>query len=186
MKVWELESKLCGIKGFDGGDISLEQYMTPSETAARVALTMEGRYEDLREGITCDIGCGTGMLSIACSYLDAPFIIGVDIDEKAIQCAQQNTDACNLHSVDFVLADVLEADFLRADLVHSVVMNPPFGTKRAGADMAFLARGVRLAGTAVYSMHKTSTRGYIEKEAREWGISEAKVCFSFFVSLIDN
>lgn len=41
----------------------------------------------------------------------------------------------------------------------TVIMNPPFGTKNnAGIDMEFLEVAVRLAKTAVYSLHKTSTR----------------------------
>uniref|UniRef100_A0A453QTF0 Uncharacterized protein n=1 Tax=Aegilops tauschii subsp. strangulata TaxID=200361 RepID=A0A453QTF0_AEGTS len=37
-------------------------------------------------------------------------------------------------------------------------MNPPFGTKRKGADMEFLSMGLKVAAQAVYSLHKTSTR----------------------------
>lgn len=41
----------------------------------------------------------------------------------------------------------------------TVVMNPPFGTKHnAGMDMKFLLAGINIANTAVYSLHKTSTR----------------------------
>lgn len=41
----------------------------------------------------------------------------------------------------------------------TVVMNPPFGTKHnAGMDMKFLLAGINIANTAVYSLHKSSTR----------------------------
>jgi predicted RNA methylase len=40
--------------------------------------------------------------------------------------------------------------------VDTVLMNPPFGTRRAGADIEFLQLGVQLARRAVYSMHKVS------------------------------
>ncbi len=39
----------------------------------------------------------------------------------------------------------------------TVVMNPPFGTRRAGIDTAFVMQGMKYANV-VYSLHKTSTR----------------------------
>lgn len=49
-------------------------------------------------------------------------------------------------------------------------MNPPFGTKKnAGMDMKFLASAFNLARTAVYSLHKTSTRDFIQRKATELG-----------------
>ena len=48
---------------------------------------------------------------------------------------------------------------------HTVVMNPPFGTRRKGADMQFLRAALHVADSAVYSLHKTSTRAHIEKHA---------------------
>lgn len=167
MKVHELASNLCGMKEFHEGDISIERYMTPIKAAARVALTTESRYEGLQKGIMCDVGCRTGILSIACSYLDAPFIVVVDIGERAIQCARQSTDACSLHSVDFVLAHGLEADFPRVDLVYTVVMNLLFGAKRTGANTDFIARRVHLAGTVLYLMHKMLASENIEMEDRK-------------------
>lgn len=169
---------LSRVRGFTEPDITLEQYMTPAELAVKVVEMLDGSFGDLEEvEVTCDLGCGTGMLSIACNVMKAGFVVGVDIDERAINQAQENAIECNLNTIDFIVADVVNGDFLRRDLVHAVVMNPPFGTKRAGVDMAFLARAVRLARNAVYSMHKTSTRDYIQGKAEEWGIGEAKVCY---------
>lgn len=46
-----------------------------------------------------------------------------------------------------------------AGLVDTVLMNPPFGTKKnAGIDLLFLERAVQVAGKFVYSLHKSSTR----------------------------
>lgn len=53
-------------------------------------------------------------------------------------------------------------------MFDTVLMNPPFGTKKnAGLDVQFLASGVRLARSAVYSLHKSSTRDYIRKKGLE-------------------
>uniref|UniRef100_A0A670HVC5 Methyltransferase 5, N6-adenosine n=1 Tax=Podarcis muralis TaxID=64176 RepID=A0A670HVC5_PODMU len=40
----------------------------------------------------------------------------------------------------------------------------------AGMDMAFLKTALQLARTAVYSLHKTSTRQHIQKKADEWNV----------------
>lgn len=52
----------------------------------------------------------------------------------------------------------------------TVLMNPPFGTKNnAGMDMKFLMSAINLARNAVYSLHKTSTRKFIQRKANELG-----------------
>lgn len=57
----------------------------------------------------------------------------------------------------------------------TVVMNPPFGTKHnAGMDIRFLTTAFNLARNSVYSLHKTSTREYIQRKANELG-SQATV-----------
>jgi hypothetical protein len=57
---------------------------------------------------------------------------------------------------------------LRCD---TVIMNPPFGTRRKGADVDFLRAATRLVrggGGAVYSLHKSSTRAHLQKVALRW------------------
>lgn len=52
----------------------------------------------------------------------------------------------------------------------TVLMNPPFGTKHnAGIDVKFLMTAFNLAQNAVYSLHKTSTRNFIQRKANECG-----------------
>ncbi|KAK4698714.1 rRNA N6-adenosine-methyltransferase METTL5, partial [Phenoliferia sp. Uapishka_3] len=51
----------------------------------------------------------------------------------------------------------------------TVVMNPPFGTWNQGIDMVFLEVACQIAETAVYSLHKTSTREFILKKAKSLG-----------------
>ena len=62
-------------------------------------------------------------------------------------------------SVDGTTIDLAS---LRAD---TVIMNPPFGTRRRGADLGFLRAGLMLARNAVYSLNKTSTRAHVERHA---------------------
>jgi predicted RNA methylase len=65
----------------------------------------------------------------------------------------------------------LQQQPLRAPrVIDTVVSNPPFGTRRAGIDLLFVRTGLLLAKNAVYSLHKTSTRPYIVKQAENWGV----------------
>uniref|UniRef100_A0A8C9L7E2 Methyltransferase like 5 n=1 Tax=Pavo cristatus TaxID=9049 RepID=A0A8C9L7E2_PAVCR len=40
----------------------------------------------------------------------------------------------------------------------------------AGMDMIFLKAALQMAKTAVYSLHKTSTRQHVQKKADEWEV----------------
>jgi predicted RNA methylase len=57
-------------------------------------------------------------------------------------------------------------------MVDTVITNPPFGTKNnEGIDVQFLRTAIRLARSAVYSFHKTSTRQYLLKLLTSWGLN---------------
>lgn len=70
-----------------------------------------------------------------------------------------------------MLCDVTQGfpSYFKAKQFDTVIMNPPFGTKRKGIDMEFLQMALHLANTAVYSLHKTSTRDYVLGKAEQWG-----------------
>lgn len=89
---------------------------------------------------------------------------GVDIDSAAIDVAKQNAEEVGLSSSDisFVVKDVRElvaSDFplLKFD---TVIMNPPFGTKKeTNVDYEFVQKAF-LFTNKVYSLHKSSTRKF--------------------------
>jgi predicted RNA methylase len=61
---------------------------------------------------------------------------------------------------------------LPSKMVDTVITNPPFGTKNnEGIDVQFLRTAIRLARSAVYSFHKTSTRQYLVKLLTSWGLN---------------
>ena len=138
------------------------------------------------------------MLSAGAALLGSPSVVGVDIDADALAVALENCDQFEGGlPVDFVRADVGDIADDETDAAGSsgsgggggggwgrltcdtVIMNPPFGTRAKGADVAFLraaTRLVRARGGAVYSLHKSSTRAHLLKVAlRELGCSEAEV-----------
>ena len=206
MRARALESLLSTVAPFERPKQWLEQSPTTPPLAAGI-LSRARERGDVEGKVICDLGCGCGMLTVAAILCDAGVVLGVDVDEDALE-----TCKTNLESFD----PAMEAELARADVAvgvstrrrvreedagcedgdeggedddagraqststsmgktdrrppsrlrcDTVVMNPPFGTRRVGADVAFLRAAFRIATGAIYSLHKTSTRAHIEKVA---------------------
>ncbi|CAM0912904.1 unnamed protein product [Alopecurus aequalis] len=147
----EEEMKLKQLEGLLGG---LTQFSDPKA---------ENSFDDIAGKVVADFGCGCGSLAVASALLDAEHVTGIDIDLQSLELAQENATDLEL-DIDLIQCDIKKLN-LKGLLVDTVVMNPPFGTKRKGADMEFLSMGLKVASQAVYSLHKTSTREYIKKAA---------------------
>ncbi|KAL1924129.1 uncharacterized protein VTP21DRAFT_7164 [Calcarisporiella thermophila] len=176
MRLKELEGYLQDVAVFDNPKIKLEQYPTTPHLASRILFTAHSTYDDIEGRIVADFGCGCGILSIASCLLGATHVIAVDIDPDALEIAQKNISDFELeNTVDLMHFDLtafpdVNNKPILSGKVDTVVMNPPFGTKNWGIDMAFLKQAVSIAERAVYSLHKTSTREYIMKKSAEWNM----------------
>ncbi|ALC45165.1 CG9666 [Drosophila busckii] len=177
LKLKKLEEYLQCVDGFEKPKILLEQYPTPPHIAACVTHHIQSQHDDIEGRLVADLGCGCGMLSIGSTLLGAQLTVGFELDEAAADIFRGNVVEMELPNVDCVRADVLQLVGSKWDnAFDTVVMNPPFGTKRnAGMDMRFLEVATHLATGAVYSLHKTSTRSYIEKKSKEWGAQSSVV-----------
>mmetsp|Transcript_17307 Transcript_17307/g.55490 ORF Transcript_17307/g.55490 Transcript_17307/m.55490 type:complete len:181 (+) Transcript_17307:290-832(+) len=135
--------------------------------------TAQSSFGDLEDRLVLDLGCGAGMLGIGAALLGAQ-VVGVDVDLDALEVAQDNMEQFeDFNSITFLRCNV---ESLPAGLmVDTVITNPPFGTRKKGADMAFLQQAFRVAATAVYSLHKSSTRAHIAKVAPKMGAATADV-----------
>ncbi|XP_069472275.1 rRNA N6-adenosine-methyltransferase METTL5 isoform X1 [Ambystoma mexicanum] len=173
MKLKELESRLQQVDVFDNPKIILEQYPTRPHIAACILNTIHNTYEDIEDKVVADLGCGCGVLSIGAAMLGAGMCLGIDIDDDALEIFKTNADEFELSNIDLIQFDVcsLPPDKM-VNIVDTVIMNPPFGTKHnQGMDMTFLKSALQIARTAVYSLHKTSTRNYVKKKAEEWNVN---------------
>ncbi|XP_009607552.1 uncharacterized protein LOC107797895 isoform X4 [Nicotiana tabacum] len=156
MKLKQLEGLLGSLEQFSSPKIELEQYPTGAHIASRMLYTADNSFEDVNSKVVADFGCGCGTLGLAAGLLGAGSVIGLDIDIESLEIASANAD--------------------ELEVVETVVMNPPFGTRRKGADMEFLSAAMKVASQAVYSLHKTTTREHVKRAAlREYNARTAEV-----------
>lgn len=149
----------------------LEQYSTSPHLAAILAHTAHAQYDDIEGQVVADIGCGTAILGISAAILGASDVLGFDVDTNALACAAKNIANMEV-GMGLIQCDVAAGDLpVRAGCVDTVLMNPPFGTRRQGVDIIFLERALQIARKAVYSMHKTSTRDFIVRKGQDWGVN---------------
>ncbi|XP_040577236.1 rRNA N(6)-adenosine-methyltransferase METTL5 [Lepeophtheirus salmonis] len=175
MKLKQLESLLQDIQAFQEPKILLEQYPTSPHIASRILYTAESTFNDIAGRSIADLGSGCGMLSIGAALMDAASVTGFELDPSAAQVALDNLEGFELETpVDFVLIDITQLfeNLPEKKRFDTVIMNPPFGTKKnKGMDMIFLRTALGLASNAVYSLHKTSTRDHIMKKSKEWDVN---------------
>ncbi|XP_057537585.1 uncharacterized protein LOC130815214 isoform X2 [Amaranthus tricolor] len=156
MKLKQLEGLLGNLDQFTAPKIELEQYPTGPHIASRMLFTAENSFGDVSGKVVADFGCGCGTLGIAAALLGADHVVGFDVDADSLEIAYLNAEELEL-DVNFVQCDIRNFEF-REKIIDTIVMNPPFGTRKKGADMDFLSVALKVASQAVYSLHKTTTR----------------------------
>lgn len=163
MKFKQLESELTKLSSFLKPKVDLEQYPTSPDVAIRV-LMIANEYGDIKNKVVVDLGCGCGVLSYAAYLFDCFLNVMVDIDQEALELARKNVEFG-----EFFLCDALKFDYV----ADTVIMNPPFGTRNKGVDIKFIEKALEIA-PIVYSMHKTTTRSFIQKRFNAKLIAEVK------------
>ncbi|XP_067405371.1 rRNA N6-adenosine-methyltransferase METTL5 isoform X2 [Emydura macquarii macquarii] len=171
LKLKELESCLQQVDDFEHPKLLLEQYPTRPHIAACMLYTIHNTFDDIENKVVADLGCGCGVLSIGSVMLGAGLCVGFDIDADALEIFSRNAEEFELTNVDMIQCNICSFADRMSKTFDTVIMNPPFGTKHnKGMDMAFLKVALQMAQTAVYSLHKTSTRHHIQKKADEWKV----------------
>lgn len=70
---------------------------------------------------------------------------GFDIDDDALAVAQENLRFMELtEEVELFKADISQLKFSKTKYFDTVIMNPPFGTRKAGIDVAFLKAAIEV------------------------------------------
>ena len=171
LKRRHLEIALSRLRGHPSPSRLLEQYTIPADLAAEILTLAAYKYGDISGKVVFDLGCGTGRLAIGAALLGAGYVVGLDIDRVALDVAKLNAYETGVSDrVDWVLCDI--AVFQSS--CHTVLQNPPFGTRLRGADRVFLERAMEL-GRVVYTIHKSETDGFIRRFVEDHGGSISAV-----------
>ncbi|CAL8465943.1 g5479 [Coccomyxa elongata] len=164
------------INTFRAPKIELEQYPTGPEIASRMLFTIQSVHDEFEGQTVVDLGCGTGMLGIGAALLGSSHVIGVDIDSDALETAQGNLESFEDVQMELLQCDIMKLERQPRLQADTVITNPPFGTRRKGADLDFLRAAFRISRGAVYSLHKSSTRAHVQRVAeRELSAAAAEV-----------
>ena len=155
----ELSKILSNLNGFDNPEISLEQYITPSEIASNF-LWLVYMQRDIKGKIIADLGSGTGILGIGALILGAEKVYFVDQSLEALEIAKKNLSSVRIdkNRASFICKNVREFKVK----VDTVIQNPPFGVKKLHADRDFLSQAIKLADK-IYSFHKIESQTFIER-----------------------
>lgn len=162
MKKKDLEIALEKVAPFANPDPRLEQYPTPATIAADIVFNAysQGDIEGMK---VLDLGCGTGMFSIAAAMMGAGMVVGYDISDSALKIARENADRFGM-DITFNKSDIRDVN----EGADTVLMNPPFGSQKRNADRPFLDKALESA-ERVYSIHMANTLDFIKTYAEEKG-----------------
>ena len=138
----------------------LEQYMTPIDAASFVLLSAfaEG---DLEQEVV-DFGCGTGRLAIGAAFLGAE-VYAIDIDKEAIDIGKKYAEEKEI-SINWMELPVQGWE----RKINTVIMNPPFGAQRPGADREFIQKALEVA-EKIWTIHLADSSEFIEKFIEDSG-----------------
>ena len=151
-------------------DPALEQYPTPAVIASDLIFRAYAAG-DIDGRTMCEPGCGKGILSIGAGLMGADHIFGFDCDQRSVDIANMNLDTMTDKGYE------IEADFFKASLPEydtkmkwdTIIMNPPFGAQKQGADRPFL----EFASThcdVLYSLHVARTADFILHFLKKLGV----------------
>ncbi|MEM5853448.1 MAG: METTL5 family protein [Candidatus Aenigmatarchaeota archaeon] len=184
MKKKELELILEKLKPLQKPKLKLEQYTIPSYLAAEI-LNFAFLAGDLKNKKVADFGCGSGRLAIGAALLGAKEVVGIDLDEEAIQQAKEN-----LKLAENLLGKRLKVKFIRCDVrewkgkCDTVIQNPPFGIKGDFSDRIFLEKAAKSA-KKIYSLHRNGrekVRAFLLNFISELGCKVEEIAsFSFLL-----
>ena len=138
---------------FDQPKPELEQYSTPVDIVAEIMKLASAQGH--LSGTVVDLGCGTGRLAIGAALLGTE-ITAYEIDNSALKLAKEYAKENNLDIIWKNLA--IENINKKYD---TVIMNPPFGSQRPGADRTFLKKALEI-GTNIWSIHMAETKNFVK------------------------
>ncbi len=172
----ELEIILSKLKPTPSYKKRLEQYPTPPDIAASILWVAQ---KDIVNKVVADFGTGNGIFAIGSALLGAKKVYAIEKDEASIDVAKENAKQLGLE-IEFLNQDVQAFN----KKVDTVVMNPPFGTRRTHKDREFLIKAMSIADV-IYSIHKLESEKFIASLSEDHGFKHEMILeFDFTIKQI--
>ena len=133
-----------------------------------------------------DLGCGSGILSIACAKLGAKTVLGLDIDPLAIDATQENAEVNDVAdkivveqgSLDTVIASGQQFDFVVVNILAKIILkmteNNLGDTVRPGGTAIFSGIIDTQVDEVEYALRKTGLEPNARRQQGDWILVEAK------------
>ena len=136
----------------------LEQYATPVDIVLEIV--KHAKALGHLSAKVADLGCGTGRLAIGAAITGAR-VTGFEIDEDALKIAKDYSirEKLDIKWVNLAIENIEEK-------FETVLMNPPFGSQRPGADRSFLKKSLEIARN-IWTIHLAETRDFIESFVKQ-------------------
>ena len=138
----------------------LEQYMTPVDIATFMLLNAFAEGDFKQEVV--DFGCGTGRLAIGAAFLGAE-VSAIDIDNEAISIGKKYAEKKDL-AIKWMEMPIQNWN----RKIDTVIMNPPFGAQRPGADREFIQKALQVA-RKVWTIHLADSSKFIDRFVEDNG-----------------
>ena len=138
----------------------LEQYMTPVDIATFMLLNAFAEGDFKQEVV--DFGCGTGMLAIGATFLGAK-VSAIDIDNEAISIGKKYAEKKDI-AIKWMEMPIQNWN----RKIDTVIMNPPFGAQRPGADREFIQKALEVA-RKVWTIHLADSSKFIDRFVEDNG-----------------
>lgn len=167
MKRKKLEMLLSKLKEIPDPRPDLEQYRTPPSMVCDILFEALARG-DIRGKNVCEMGCGGGPFAIGSWILGAVEVLGIDVDEKALQVAKDNIARAREelvevpHSPFELMSHDLNEPIPLSPRFDTVLMNPPFGAQKKHADRPFIERAMEVSSIC-YSIHNGNSYQFLQR-----------------------
>ncbi|OIR15718.1 MAG: hypothetical protein BEU04_02020 [Marine Group III euryarchaeote CG-Bathy1] len=155
-----LSKLIQGVPDFVEAKPELEQYTTPVDIATFMLLNAFAEGDLKREVV--DFGCGTGRLGIGAAFLGAE-VIAIDIDIEAIEVGKKYSEEKEI-AIKWMEMPIQNW----SQKIDTIIMNPPFGAQRPGADREFIKKALEMA-EKVWTIHLADSGKFIDKFVEDNG-----------------
>lgn len=122
---------------------------TGTHATTRMCVKHLEKYITSENDKVLDLGCGSGILSIAAALLGSKNVYGVDIDPNAVAASAENVEMNGLSDViEIVYGDVTEGLGMKADIIAAnlmadlIIMLAPDIAKHLEGKKIFISSGI--------------------------------------------